>query len=772
MANTEQTTPQAKGTKDFAFSVVLLSVTLSVLLLFFAAQRSEGQVQDHAAPPDLRTAAQMARVAAPEKARLLRELGQAMVSTNAETGALASLSAPEGGAIGRPSGMAANAPAETAARGYMAKYGKLFGIEDQKSDLRTEETKRAYEGKGRSVVSFRQVYKGVPVIAGELNVEVDGDNDLLIANGEALPEISLDTEPSVRAEEAQQTALQKVAGGKDLAKGDLKTTRPELWVHDPRLMGGPGAEEPRLVWRMDVQDAGGLDELVLVDAHSGNVALHIDQTESALNRKTFTTFDQLKWPLPGVLLCGESDPVCVNGDTDAKKAHFFAKDTYDFYLSHHKRDGIDGAGTPITSTVHACSKDEPSCPMENAFWDPDSKQMVYGKGFIADDVAAHEMTHGVTRSESDLFSYYQSGAINESLSDTWGEWVDQTNGKGTDDASVRWELGEDLPGGALRDMSDPTLFGDPDRMTSSLYSGSSSDRGGIHTNNGVGNKAASLITDGGYFNGHLVIGLGLNKASQVYYKVQTDLLRSGSDYTDLGSDLNLACNALVGKDLIGTTAKITPNDCLQVSEAVAATEMMKQPPVAKAPEAPVCDAGTTRNDVLFWDDMENTSSGFWKTSSGTWFYDTEYATNGIRALHAEDPATKADFFLEKELPVKVPAGTKTFLRFDHAYQFDSSGGYADGGLLEFRLPFGSWQDAGPMFTSGSGYDGTLASNVGNPLGGHKAFVGSSHGYRSSRVNLSSLGGNQVSFRFRTVTNSVNGNKYGWYLDNLRVYTCK
>ena len=50
----------------------------------------------------------------------------------------------------------------------------------------------------------------------------------------------------------------------------------------------------------------------------------------------------------------------------------------------------------------------------------------------ADDVIAHEFTHGVTERESNLFYYYQSGAINESLSDIFGEFVDLTDGIGND----------------------------------------------------------------------------------------------------------------------------------------------------------------------------------------------------------------------------------------------------------------------------------------------------------------------------------------------------
>jgi bacillolysin len=61
-------------------------------------------------------------------------------------------------------------------------------------------------------------------------------------------------------------------------------------------------------------------------------------------------------------------------------------------------------------------------------------------------------------------------------------------------------MGEDIPGfGALRDMANPPGFGDPDRMTSPNYTvdANEQDSGGVHTNSGVNNKAAFLMTDGG-----------------------------------------------------------------------------------------------------------------------------------------------------------------------------------------------------------------------------------------------------------------------------------
>ncbi len=98
--------------------------------------------------------------------------------------------------------------------------------------------------------------------------------------------------------------------------------------------------------------------------------------------------------------------------------------------------------------------------------------MVYGEGFAsADDVVGHELAHGVTEHTNPGCSSGTSRAIDESLSDVFGELVDLTNGRGTDTPATRWQLGEDLPAGVgvIRNMEDPTLFNDPDRMTSPRY---------------------------------------------------------------------------------------------------------------------------------------------------------------------------------------------------------------------------------------------------------------------------------------------------------------
>ena len=61
----------------------------------------------------------------------------------------------------------------------------------------------------------------------------------------------------------------------------------------------------------------------------------------------------------------------------------------------------------------------------------------------------------MTQYTSNLFYYYQSGAINESLSDVFGEFIDQTNGAATTRPACKWLLGEDVAGlGAIRNMAE------------------------------------------------------------------------------------------------------------------------------------------------------------------------------------------------------------------------------------------------------------------------------------------------------------------------------
>jgi N-acetylneuraminic acid mutarotase len=112
--------------------------------------------------------------------------------------------------------------------------------------------------------------------------------------------------------------------------------------------------------------------------------------------------------------------------------------------------------------------------------------------------------------------------------------------------------------------------------------------------------------------------------------------------------------------------------------------------------------------------------------------------------------------------------TNAYLHFAHAYGFQDPNN--DGGVLEYSTNGGtSWSDAGGLFDQ-NGYKGPIASGTGNPLAGRSGFIGDSHGYYSSRLNLNSLAGQSVRFRWRMGLDSSTYD-WGWWLDDVRIYTC-
>lgn len=478
--------------------------------------------------------------------------------------------------------------------------------------------------------------------------------------------------------------------------------------------------------------------------------------------------------LPGSLMCDQTQPSCTGGaDPDADNAHKYAMGVLDFYRSKFGRVSIDGNDMPVVSTVHYQSG------YDNAFWD--GAQMVYGDARTfaqADDVVAHELTHGVTQYESNLMYFYQSGAINESLSDVFAEYYDQANGLGNDSASVKWLLGEDIsPGGAIRSMSNPPLYGDPDRMKSSYYDFDTgfTDNGGVHTNSGINNKAAFLMVDGGSFNGKTIAKLGWDKVGAIYYEAQTNLLTPASDYSDLYYALYQACQNLA----VSNSHGVTLADCQQVRNATDAVQMNVVPVAAPVPTAPLCPTGmnTGASQSLFRDDFEN-GTGNWNTS-GYWSLSPDYiTTSGIYAMWGNDDPIYSTSILAMKNDVYLPVGSTPFLHFRQTHAFDYWSSYNfDGGVLEYSTNGGStWKDAKPLYSAGENYNGTIFKYppgyeyLGSSLQGRPGFVRVTNWYSASRYDLKSLAGQNVRFRWVFATDSDVWFG-GWLIDDVRIYMC-
>ena len=105
-------------------------------------------------------------------------------------------------------------------------------------------------------------------------------------------------------------------------------------------------------------------------------------------------------------------------------------------------------------------------------------------------VVAHEIFHGVTHFTANLENQNEPGALNESYSDIFGILL--KNYGNLDIDSWDWEIG--VPGGRnsssfpIRDLQRPARFNQPEHTRD--YNPTRQDKGGVHINNGIHNKAA------------------------------------------------------------------------------------------------------------------------------------------------------------------------------------------------------------------------------------------------------------------------------------------
>jgi len=105
--------------------------------------------------------------------------------------------------------------------------------------------------------------------------------------------------------------------------------------------------------------------------------------------------------------------------------------------------------------------------------------------------------------------------------------------------SANYLLAEDIyiNSGALRNMSNPNEFDQPDTYLGDLWYIGGFDNGGVHTNSGVQNYWFYLLAEGGsgvndLGNSFSVNGLGLDTALQIAYRNLTVYLTPNSEYAD------------------------------------------------------------------------------------------------------------------------------------------------------------------------------------------------------------------------------------------------
>jgi Zn-dependent metalloprotease len=398
-------------------------------------------------------------------------------------------------------------------------------------------------------IKLQQVHQGVSVYGAEVRVHYAPDGTTVrVVNGRFIPNLAIDPQPTI---------------DRNAAVTIVRAIQPEgvLWEepllriysgHIDRAVSGD-----HLAWLVRIFDEKEPSRnLYVVDAHTGEVLTSYNELDTARNRRIHDT--QHGTSLPGTLVRVEGGAPAP--EEDANEAYDFLGDTYDYFFEEFDRDSYNEQGAILVATVRYGTN------YQNAFWN--GQQMVFGDDFTVDDVTAHELTHAVTEYSAGLIYRNESGALNESYSDIFGEIVDQDN-DGVPNPDAAWLMGEDLPIGAIRDMANPPDFGDPDRVFD--YVCTSSDNGGVHINSGIPNKAAFLMAEGGAFNGYTITGIGLSKMGQVQYRALTAYLTPSSGFVDDYLALNQSCTDLMDAGIV------TDFDCDQVENALLAVEMNTQP---------------------------------------------------------------------------------------------------------------------------------------------------------------------------------------------------
>jgi len=488
-------------------------------------------------------------------------------------------------------------PAAELARRFVTSSRELFLLKDPGSELQV--LREEDDGLGGRVVRFQQTYGGLEVWPAQLTANVSEHGYLTTVTGAYVPTpVALDLSSQITPAEALARAARKI-GAAGPAEVKVHST-PKLKIYTEK------SREPALSYEM-VLEANGRHERIFVDAHSGEVLAAISEicqaaatgsgTDTINQTKPLNVYasgsptryylyDTSKPMFSGTALTSTakgyiaildgatadkprsfSNSLIGGYDPEGVGAAFNLSKVYDFYLSQFGRNSWDGNGANMIATVN--ERTNSGGVLKNAYWRRTEQRMIFGAGdrYTASiDVVAHEMTHAVIQETANLIYQYQSGALNESMADIFGEsaenWI--TNG-GHD-----WLSGTQLVN-HKGSMDDPALKGRPAKMSefwppddSRLTNYPNRDYGGVHINSGIPNRAFYLLAEG-LASG----GIGMISARNIFWRALTTKLNPNSSF----HDLRTAC-VQSAAELHGTGS----TQVLKTQEAFNVVEIFEQLP--------------------------------------------------------------------------------------------------------------------------------------------------------------------------------------------------
>ncbi|WP_447040104.1 M4 family metallopeptidase [Streptomyces sp. DSM 118878] len=432
---------------------------------------------------------------------------------------------------------------------------------------------------------YERTYDGLPVLGGDLVVDTAKSGKTEAVTKAVKTQLKgVDMSADIKASAAEKQAL-----GAAKAEGSKKTDADRA----PRKVVWMAKGQPVLAYETVVgglQHDGTPNELhVITDAatgkklfqwqgiengtgntqYSGAVTLGSAQSGSNYtltdtgrgNHKTYNLNRGTSGT--GTLFSGPDD-VWGNGlpsnlETAGADAAYGAGLTWDYYKNVHGRSGIRGDGVGAYSRVHYGNN------YVNAFWSDACFCMTYGDGsgnakpLTSIDVAAHEMTHGVTAATGNMTYSGESGGLNEATSDIFAAAVEfnANNAQDKGDYLVGEKIDINGDGTPLRYMDKPSKDGG---SKDSWYSGIGNID--VHYSSGVANHFYYLLSEGSgqkeingvpydspTSDGLPVTGIGRDKASLIWFKALTTKFTTTTNYAAARTG-----TLAVAGELYGTTS--------------------------------------------------------------------------------------------------------------------------------------------------------------------------------------------------------------------------
>ncbi|MET8685910.1 M4 family metallopeptidase [Streptomyces sp. NPDC004732] len=438
------------------------------------------------------------------------------------------------------------------------------------------------DANGTTHTRYERTYEGLPVLGGDLVVHTAKSGKVKSVTKATKATVKVASTDAKLGKSSVVKSAESTAAKAKTTKADAQSPRKVIWAAEGKPVlafetvvtgmqkdGTPSrlrvvtdaATGKKLFEKQEIENATGNSQYSgKVEIGSKKGSNGFDLTDDS--RGGHSTFNLENGEGEGKIFTDDDDTWGNGKPDDAQTAGvdaaYGAQVTWDYYKNVHGREGIKGDGKGATSRVHYGDS------YVNAFWDDSCFCMTYGDGegnkkpLTSIDVAAHEMSHGVTSATGNMEYSGESGGLNEATSDIFGSSV-EFNAKSPEDIGD-YLIGEEIDingdGSPLRYMDKPSKDGQS-------LDNWSADAGNVdvHYSSGIANHFFYLLSEGSgakeingvkydspTADGSKVEGIGRDKAEKIWFKALTSYFTTTTDYKAAREGTLKAATDLYGAD--------------------------------------------------------------------------------------------------------------------------------------------------------------------------------------------------------------------------------